>query len=246
LSVENLSVSYGAGFAAVRDVSFSMDGADVHVILGSNGAGKTSVLRGISGFWRSETGRVVSGRVRFAGEDITGKSPRVTAGQGLVLVPEDNKIFTQLSVRDNLRAIPRIGTRHSRTENLATVLDLFPILGERGSQAAGYLSGGERQMLSIARALLLRPRLLVIDEASLGLSPIATAAVFEGLAKAVTVFRASLLLVEQNVGAALDIAERVHLMEAGRMVFSGTAQDLVDSKQIREAYLGIGEGIALN
>jgi branched-chain amino acid transport system ATP-binding protein len=244
LKVENLVVSYGGGLQAVAGVSLSLDEGSVHLILGSNGAGKTSVLRGISGFWRGETGRVVAGRVTVGGVEITGKSPRTTAARGVVLVPEDHKVFAQLSVADNLRAVPRIGSRAERADLLGTVLELFPILAKRKSQAAGYLSGGERQLLGIGRALLLRPRLLLIDEASLGLSPIAVATVFDGLQQVVRAFGTTLLIVEQNVGAALDIAARVHLMETGRMIFTGTPDDVLRSERIRTVYLGIGDGVA--
>jgi branched-chain amino acid transport system ATP-binding protein len=239
LKVENLAVSYRS-LSATEGVSFSVDEGSVHVILGSNGAGKTSVLRGISGFWRGESGRVAAGNVCFADVDITGRSPRKTAARGVVLIPQDDKVFAQMSVKDNLRALPRIGSRRSRAEIMATTLDLFPILGRRKALAAGYLSGGERQMLAIARALLLRPRLLLIDEASLGLSPIAISTVFGGLSDAARVFSTTLLMVEQNVGAALGIASRVHLMEAGRMIFSGTAADVRSSERIRGVYLGLG------
>lgn len=244
LSVEGLAVAYGS-LSAAADITFSLDEGSVHVILGSNGAGKTSVLRGVSGFWRGESGRVTGGKVRFAGIDVTGRSPRKTAALGIVLVPQNDKVFAQMSVEDNLRAIPAIGTRRARAEILATTLDLFPILAQRKSQAAGYLSGGERQLLAIARALLLRPRLLLIDEASLGLSPIAISTVFGGLREAAKVFSTTLLAVEQNVGAALEIASRVHLMEAGRLIFSGTPDDVRSSKRIQDVYLGLGQSVDL-
>lgn len=242
LRVDDLGVSYGR-LKAAADISFAVDERTVHVILGSNGAGKTSVLRGISGFWRGESGRVSAGNVVFGGSDITGQSPRKTAGRGVVLIPQDHKVFSQMSVEDNLRAIPRIGSRRSRAEVLATTMDLFPILAERKAQAAGFLSGGERQLLGIARALLLRPRLLLIDEASLGLSPIAISKVFGGLSEAVRVFNMTLLVVEQNVGAALDLATTVHLIEAGRLIFSGTPDEVRNSKRIRDVYLGLGDSV---
>jgi branched-chain amino acid transport system ATP-binding protein len=245
LEVSELAVSYGQGMMAVEGVSLSMPEGSVHVILGSNGAGKTSVLRGISGFWRGESGRVAGGRVTFAGQDITGKSPRTTAARGVVVVPESQKVFAQLTVEENVRAIPRIGSRESQTKIFADVLDLFPVLTERMSQAAGYLSGGERQLLGLARALLLRPRLLLIDEASLGLSPIAITTVFRGLREAVQAFGTTLLVVEQNVGAALAIAEHVHLMEAGQVIFSGLPDEVVESKRIRDVYLGLGDNVEL-
>jgi branched-chain amino acid transport system ATP-binding protein len=244
LKVENMAVSYGS-LSAVEGISLSVDEGNVHVILGSNGAGKTSVLRGISGFWRGESGRVTAGKVCFAGVDITGRAPRKTAARGVVLIPQNDKVFAQMSVKDNLRALPRIGSRRSRAEILATIFELFPILGHRKTYAAGYLSGGERQLLGIARGLLLRPRLLLIDEASLGLSPIAISAVFGGLRDAAKAFGTTLLMVEQNVGAALDIASRVHLMEAGRMIFSGTPDDVRSSERIRRIYLGLGGSVDL-
>jgi branched-chain amino acid transport system ATP-binding protein len=239
LEVRGLRVSYSRGSAVVHDVDLTLEEGRVTVILGANGAGKTSLLRGISGFWRSEPGRVRAGSVLLDGVDVTGRSPGAMATRGVVLVPESRKVFATLSVADNLAAMPSVGGRAAARRNLAEVQELFPILAERRSQLAGLLSGGERQMLAIARALLLSPRILLIDEASIGLSPIAIGQVFDRLKDVVDRLGTTLLLVEQNIGAALPIADSASVMEAGRLVLSGTAAQLADDDRIKRTYLGL-------
>lgn len=238
LRVEHLSVKYKGVATAVSDVSFDVKEGEATVVLGANGAGKTSLLRGVAGFWQTETGRVAGGRVSFDGKDITGLSPAEIARKGIAIVPETSKVFALATVEDNLRSVPRLTSRQSYNQLFAAVLDLFPILGKRLSQQAGYLSGGERQMLGIARGLLLNPRLLLIDEATLGLAPIAIDAVFGRLETIVRELKTTILLVEQNFGAAMRIAQKAHVMEAGKLAFSGAKDELLRSGVAESSYMG--------
>jgi branched-chain amino acid transport system ATP-binding protein len=239
LHVEDLRVVYKGGSVAVDGVSMDVDEGQVCLILGANGAGKTSLLRGITGFWQSEHGRVQGGRVTFDGRDVTGRSPRALAKAGVVLVPEDSKVFRTLTVEENLKAAPMSGSAAERRGLRAEVGELFPFIHERAKLSAGQLSGGERQMLGIARALLLRPRLLLIDEASLGLSPIATETVFARLKTVVDRWHMTLVVVEQNITVAVPIAQVAYVMEGGRFALSGRASDVVNDTQVRRAYLGV-------
>jgi branched-chain amino acid transport system ATP-binding protein len=238
LEVEDLWVRYKGVATAVSGVSLAVQEGQATVVLGANGAGKTSLLRGISGFWRTETGTVSGGRVRFAGRDITRLSPNLVARLGLAIVPETRKVFAAATVQDNLLSVPRLVSRQRYQQLYETVLDLFPILRERLTQQAGYLSGGERQMLGVARGLLLNPRLLLIDEATLGLAPVAIDAVFNRLESIIAELGTTILLVEQNTGAAMRIARQVHVMETGRLTFSGSKEELLASGAIEAAYLG--------
>jgi branched-chain amino acid transport system ATP-binding protein len=237
LEIERLSVRY-KGVVAVSDVSLAVNEGEATVILGANGAGKTSLLRGISGFWRTEIGTVSGGCVRFDGRDITRLSPGRVARLGVAIVPETRKVFASATVRDNLLSVPRLVPRPRYQQLHDTVLELFPILRERLTQQAGYLSGGERQMLGIARGLLLNPRLLLIDEATLGLAPVAIDAVFGRLETIIAELHTTVLLVEQNVGAAMRIARQVHVMETGKLTFSGTKEEMLRSGAAEAAYLG--------
>lgn len=238
LEVEGLEVKYKGVATAVAGVSFSVEEGEATIILGANGAGKTSLLRGIAGFWRTEHGAVTGGRVLFDGKDITRMAPGDVARAGIAIVPETKKVFALASVEDNLRSVPRVVSRQAFDALFETVLELFPILDERRSQQAGYLSGGERQMLGLARALLLNPRLLLIDEATLGLAPVAIDAVFGRLETIVRELRTTILLVEQNIGAAMRIARKAHVMETGHFTFSGTKDELLRSGIAEASYLG--------
>jgi branched-chain amino acid transport system ATP-binding protein len=239
LEVQNLTVSYSSDSVAVDGVALEVREGDACLVLGANGAGKTSLLRGIGGFAASESGIVRGGRVMFAGANVTGASPRAMAKRGLVLVPEETKVFTGLSVEENLRAVPTPGGGGARRRLLEEVMALFPFISERLTLPAGQLSGGERQLLGIARALLLKPRLLMVDEASLGLSPIAVEMVFDTLRSVVASWGTTLLLVEQNVRAAERIADHAYVMEIGSLVMSGRATDVLASEKVRKTYLGL-------
>lgn len=238
LQVENLTVSYGAGSVAVDEVSLRVADGEVALVLGVNGAGKTSLLRGIGGFASNEVGRVRGGRVLLDGVDVTGRPPRKMAEAGVVLVPEETKVFSELTVEENLRAVPSPGSRSERHQLLDEVIALFPTISNRMNLPAGQLSGGERQLLGIARAILMRPRLLMVDEASLGLSPIAVRTVFQTLHSLVQKGM-TLLVVEQNVLAAESIANQAHVMESGAVVLTGPASEVLGSDQVRRTYLGL-------
>ncbi len=232
LEVEAITAFYG-DFQALFGLGFQVRASEVVALLGGNGAGKTTCLRVISGLLRPK-----SGRVRFLGQDITGLSPAEIVDLGIAHVPEGRQLFPEMSVEENLwlgSYLPR--ARKRRRENVARMFSLFPRLAERRRQVAGTLSGGEQQMVAIARGMMSEPKLLLLDEPSLGLSPKLTeqtlAAVRE-LSKVVTV-----LIVEQKVMEGLEIADRGYVIENGKLVTEGAAAVLVADKGIREAYLGL-------
>jgi branched-chain amino acid transport system ATP-binding protein len=231
LEVDDLHVSYGR-IRAVQGVSLVVGAGEVVVLIGPNGAGKTTLMKTISGVLRPDRGQI-----RFQGATIQGRPPEALVRQGLVLVPEGRAILRHLTVRENLLlgAWSRRRDGAAVREDLERLLGRFPRLAERLSQRAGTLSGGEQQMLAIARALMARPRLLLLDEPSLGLAPLMTAAIFETVGQlrqgGVTV-----LLVEQNANQALRLADRAYVLETGRIVLEGP--DLIEHERVREAYLG--------
>jgi branched-chain amino acid transport system ATP-binding protein len=224
---------------AVQGVSLAVPARSIVALLGTNGAGKTTTLRAISGFLGADDARITSGQVRFSGRVVNGRPPHVLAREGLVLVPDRDKVFETLTVQENLRALVPGRTLAGPTRlSLEQVLDYFPVLAERRRQVAGYLSGGERQMLSLATALLCQPRVLLVDELSFGLAPL----IVEQLMTLVGRLRAELglavLLVEQNAAAALAVADHGYVMEHGRIVFDGPARRLLDHEDVQEFYLG--------
>ena len=232
LDVEGLSVSYGA-VRAVRGVSLALHEDECVGVVGANGAGKSSLLGGICGLVRP-----AGGAVRLAGESVTGARVEDNVRRGLVLVPERRQLFASMSVRDNLLLGSYAHARDRRVpEALERVEALFPILAERREQRAGTLSGGEQQMLAIARALMGRPRLLLLDEPSMGLAPMVVEMIFRIIAEirgqGTTVF-----VVEQNAAQALRLADRGYVMENGRIVFDDTAANLLVDPRVRAVYLG--------
>ncbi|AKQ53797.1 high-affinity branched-chain amino acid ABC transporter ATP-binding protein [Bordetella hinzii] len=234
LEVENLSVAYG-GVQAVRELSLQVRAGEITALLGANGAGKSSTLMAIVGAVRPKTGRV-----RFEGRDITGTPPQHLVSQGIALIPEGARVFARQSVAQNLR----LGAYTVRdeavfAERLERVYRLFPRLKERETQLAGTMSGGERQMLAIGRALMSGPRLLLIDEPSLGLSPLLVEQVFDALAALNRDDGLSVLLVEQNMNQALEVASRAYVMQSGRVALEGGAAELAASDEVRQAYLGM-------
>jgi branched-chain amino acid transport system ATP-binding protein len=237
LQVEKLEVVYHHVATAVQGVSLAVPERTIVALLGTNGAGKTTTLRAISGFLGLDNAAITDGRVTFLGRVVNGRTPHAVAREGLVLVPERNKVFETLTVQENLSAIVR-GSRPG--PGFDVVFDLFPVLAQRRRQLAGYLSGGERQMLAIGTALLCRPVVLLIDELSLGLAP----RVVDDLMQLVLRLRDQLglavLLVEQNVGAALEIADYGYVMENGRVVYDGSRERLLAHEDIQEFYLGLG------
>jgi len=233
LAIDGLRVDYGA-IAAVKGVSLAVGAGEVVALLGANGAGKSTMLRTISGLVRPR-----SGKIRFAGVAIERLAPPRIVRLGLAHCPEGRRIFGSLSVLENLRlgATAR-ADRTAAAADRERLFELFPILRERAHQAAGTLSGGEQQMLALARALMARPRLLLLDEPSLGLAPLMVQAIFATLAS-LKAQGVTMLLVEQNMALALALADRAYVLRTGEIRLSGTAAALkADHERVAEAYLG--------
>ena len=232
LTIEGLRAGYGA-VEVLRGVDLHMAPGELVALLGSNGAGKTTLNSVVSGLVPTWAGRVV-----FDGQDLTGAHYRRVVQAGLIQVPEGRKVFPNLSVLENLELGAFTRARARRADNLVRVFDTFPRLRERQTQLAGTMSGGEQQMLAIGRGLMAEPKLLILDEPSLGLSPLLVEEMFALIAQ----LRASglaVLLVEQNVGQSLEIADRAYVMENGLIRFSGTSAELLASDTLRQAYLGV-------
>jgi branched-chain amino acid transport system ATP-binding protein len=233
LEVENLSVSYGK-VEAVRGVSLTMRPGEIVTVIGANGAGKSTLLNAIMGVLPSR------GQIRFDGATLDGVGVEARVARGMCLVPEKRELFTTMSVADNLLLGSYKTTAAARTTAFKEVYQRFPRLLERSTQLAGTLSGGERQMLAMGRALMAGPRLLMLDEPSLGLAPLIVQQIFEIIAslKATGV---AILLVEQNARAALAVADHAHVMELGEITMSGAAKTLASDKRVIESYLGFGD-----
>jgi len=240
LKVNKLEIVYNHAAMAIQGISAKVSKGDIVVMIGTNGAGKTTLLRAISGFLPSEYAEVTDGKITFEGEDITSKAPHEIVNRGIVLVPEREKIFGTLTALENLKG--SILKKEKEIFSIERVYEYFPILKKRSSQVAGYLSGGERQMLAIGSALLCQPRLLLIDELSLGLSALVVFALMKALTKMKNDLGITILLVEQNAAAALKIADYAYVMETGRIVFDGPPQKLLANEDVKEFYLGIKEG----
>jgi len=234
LAVERLLVRYGP-IVAVREVSLRVEQGEIVALLGANGAGKSSFLNAVAGLVP-----VASGRVRFRGEEIQQLAPERIVKRGLSLTPEGRRVFPRLSVADNLRlgAVPQADRAAAKAAH-ERVLELFPILRERADQVAGTLSGGQQQMLAIGRSLMANPRLLLLDEPSLGLAPILVDQIFELLAR-LREQGTTILLVEQNVHRALELADRAYVLAGGAIEREGPAAEIRASAEIEGAYLGIG------
>jgi branched-chain amino acid transport system ATP-binding protein len=243
LGLENLEVVYHHVATAIQGVSLRVPPGSIVALLGTNGAGKTTTLRAISGFLGADDAQIVGGRVVFEGTAVTGRPPHELARRGLVLVPERDKVFETLTVQENLRAlVPGRADRGAERPpvTLEQVFHYFPVLAGRRRQLAGYLSGGERQMLALATALLCRPRVLLVDELSLGLAPVVVETLMTLVRRLRDELGLAVLLVEQNAGAALAVADSGYVMEHGRIVFDGTVERLLAHEDVREFYLGVG------
>ncbi|MCR5474507.1 MAG: ABC transporter ATP-binding protein [Lachnospiraceae bacterium] len=230
LKIENLKVSYG-GIEAVRGISFDVKAGEIVTLIGANGAGKSSTLRTISGLVKP-----VDGRVIFEGEDITAKNPTIIVSKGLVMVPEGRRIFPNLTVLENLKVGAYL-RKDDLSRDLEMVYSYFPRLQERSWQAGGTLSGGEQQMLAVGRALMARPKLLMMDEPSLGLAPIVVQGIFE-IIKQIHEAGTTVLLIEQNANMALHVADRAYVIENGMIAMEGTGKELLEDEKVRAAYLG--------
>ncbi|MDX3230931.1 ABC transporter ATP-binding protein [Streptomyces sp. ME19-01-6] len=232
LEVEDLRVAYGK-IEAVKGISFAVEAGQVVTLIGTNGAGKTTTLRTLSGLLQP-----LGGSIRFEGKPLTGIPAHKIVALGLAHSPEGRHIFPRLTIAENLQlgAFLRKDSAGIAAD-VQKAYDLFPILGERHSQAAGTLSGGEQQMLAMGRALMSRPKLLMLDEPSMGLSPIMMQKIMQTIAE-LKAQGTTILLVEQNAQAALSLADQGHVMEIGKIVLSGTGSELLHDESVRKAYLG--------
>ncbi|MDY5219129.1 MAG: ABC transporter ATP-binding protein [Eubacteriales bacterium] len=232
LEIKNLSVRYG-GITAVKDISLTIGDREAVSLIGANGAGKTTTLHAISALLRP-----ASGRIFFDGTDITGIGAEKIMGMGIVQVPEGRQLFTKLTVEDNLRMGAYQQKDKAEIRRLMDrAMDLFPVVRERRRQLAGTLSGGEQQMVAICRVLMSKPKLLLLDEPSMGLSPIMTREVFAVL-RALKDEGTTIFLIEQNAFEALELTDRAYIMESGRITLEGRSSDLLNDERVKNAYLG--------
>ena len=230
LEVKGLCVSYG-GIQAVKDISFVVPKGEVVTLIGANGAGKSSTLRSIVGLVKPTLGSIL-----LNGKEIAGKTPESIVSQGITLVPEGRRVFADLTVLENLKVGAYL-RKDSLYEDIRWCYDLFPRLKERSWQLAGTLSGGEQQMLAIARALMSRPDVIMMDEPSLGLAPIVVRGVFD-IIREINRQGKTILLVEQNANMALNAEHHGYIMETGRITLSGTGKELSENDSVKAAYLG--------
>ena len=230
LSIHDLSVNYG-GIEAVKGISFDVHEGEIVTLIGANGAGKSSTLRTIAGLVKPS-----GGTVNFRGDNITGRDATTIVKKGITLVPEGRHIFPDLTVLENLK----VGA-YLRSDDISGdiqwVYDLFPRLRERSWQAGGTLSGGEQQMLAVGRALMARPKLIMMDEPSLGLAPLVVRDIFE-IIRQINHQGVSILLIEQNANMALKVADSAYVMETGCITLSGAGKDLLNNEAVKKAYLG--------
>ncbi|MSQ27734.1 MAG: ABC transporter ATP-binding protein [Dehalococcoidia bacterium] len=233
LQIDRLEVAYGA-LTVLRDISLTVNNGEIVTVIGANGAGKSTLLKSISGLLPPS-----GGTIQFDGKEIARTPPHQIVKLGVSQVPEGRQLFAELSVLDNLElgAFSRGGNAAENAKELAHVYDLFPILRERSVQMAGTLSGGEQQMLAIGRALMARPKLLLLDEPSLGLAPMVVRSIFEIIMQ-LKASDLAILLVEQNARAALSMADRAYVLETGRVVSQGLGKDLLADPQVQRSYLG--------
>ena len=231
LNVENINVYYGA-IHAIKDISFHVNEGEIVTLIGANGAGKSTTLQTISGLLRSKTGSIT-----FQGHNISNVRADKLVTHGLAQVPEGRRVFLQMSVEENLEMGAFTQSPSGVPKDLEMVYELFPRLKERRRQVAGTLSGGEQQMLAMGRALMSHPRLLMLDEPSMGLAPILVEQIFE-IIRNLNHNGSTILLVEQNAQMALSVAHRGYVLETGKIVTTGTGAELIESPEIKKAYLG--------
>jgi branched-chain amino acid transport system ATP-binding protein len=233
LTLSAVSARYGS-VPAINDISISVGKGEAVGLLGANGAGKSTTLRAISGLIRT-----TSGSITFLGTDLAAMPPHKIAELGIAHVPEGRQVFPELTVKENLEVgayIPSAKAERNRT--LELVFGIFPALAERRNQLAGTMSGGEQQMLAVGRGLMLKPRLLMLDEPSLGLAPVVTDATFAKIQE-VHAMGTAILLVEQNVSRALGMVQRAYVLESGKVIIQGSSAELANNKQVQAAYLGM-------
>jgi branched-chain amino acid transport system ATP-binding protein len=232
ISITSLAAGYGQ-VQVLRDISLDIQANEIVAVLGSNGVGKTTLNNTISGLLKP-----TSGRIEFEGADITGLDPQKIVDRGVIHVPEGRKLFPNLNVKENLEMGSYRRGKENRAQNIDMVLDVFPRLKDRLAQAAGTLSGGEQQMVAIGRGLMAEPRILILDEPSLGLSPLLVENMFN-LIKKINKLGLSVVLVEQNVVQSLDIADRAYVLEQGAVQMSGKASEMRNNSELKKSYLGL-------
>lgn len=240
LALNNIEVMYNDVVLVLKGLSLEVNEGQIVALLGSNGAGKSTTLKAISGLLKPESGEVTDGEILFGGQPITKSDAAAIVRMGIFQVMEGRRVFVHLTVEENLRA-----GAYTRRSGFATDLELvytyFPRLRERRAQTAGFLSGGEQQMLAIGRALMAHPRLIMLDEPSLGLAPLLVEEIFQIIKRINKEQRTTILLVEQNARLALDNADYAYIMENGRIVLAGAPHELKDNADVREFYLGLNE-----
>ena len=231
LKVENINVYYGA-IHAIKDISFEVNEGEVVTLIGANGAGKSTILKTVSGLLRSKTGSI-----EFEGANLGHVAPHKIVNLGLAHVPEGRRVFTRMTVEENLEMGGYTRPNGEIDASIASVDEQFPRLKERRKQVAGTLSGGEQQMLAMGRALMSKPKLLMLDEPSMGLAPILVEQIFE-IIQSLHTAGTTILLVEQNAQMALSVADRGYVLETGRIVNTGAGKDLLEDESVKKAYLG--------
>ena len=230
LEIKNLSVSYG-GIEAIKDISLDVEQGSIVTLIGSNGAGKSSTLRTIAGIVRAKSGEVL-----FEGENLLGLSPDQIVKRGVTLVPEGRHVFPNLTVAENLR-IGAYLRKDDISGDLEHIYELFPRLKESSWQLAGTLSGGEQQMLAVGRAMMARPKLIMMDEPSLGLAPLIVQGIFD-IIRTINKSGITVLLIEQNANMALKVADYAYVMQTGEITLKGPGAELLENEEVKEAYLG--------
>ena len=231
LNVQNINVYYG-NIQAIRDISFSVEDGEIVTLIGANGAGKSTILKSVSGLLRSKTGDIT-----FDSKSIKSTAPHKIVAQGLAHVPEGRRVFLQMSVEENLEMGAFTAPRSTIEDSISNVYERFPRLKERRRQVAGTLSGGEQQMLAMGRGLMSRPKLMMLDEPSMGLAPILVEQIFE-IIQELNRAGTTILLVEQNALMALSIANRGYVLETGQIVLHAPASELLSNDAVQKAYLG--------
>ncbi|MDL2293296.1 ABC transporter ATP-binding protein [Ruminococcaceae bacterium OttesenSCG-928-D13] len=231
LEVRDLEVYYGA-IHAIKGVSFDVDEGEIVTLIGANGAGKTTILHAVSGLLRPK-----GGSIEFCGENLLATKPHLIPGLGLSQVPEGRRVFSRMTVRENLEMGAYARKEGVIREDMDKVYAMLPRLKERRRQMAGTLSGGEQQMLAIGRALMAKPRMLLLDEPSMGLSPLLVREIFK-IIREINQTGVTVLLVEQNAKMALELASRAYVLETGKVAMQGVAADLADNAEVKKAYLG--------
>ena len=241
LAINNVEVRYQGSILVLKNVSLNVGEGEIVALLGSNGAGKTTTLKSISSLIQSEEGRVTEGQILFLGQQIQNQDPVSTVRRGLVQVMEGRRVLEHMSVEQNLivASAPIKASRAQLRQAIDAVYEIFPMLGTFRDRQSGYLSGGQQQMLVIGRALMAKPKLLLLDEPSLGLSPLLVWTIFESIARINRELRTSILLVEQNAKVALGVSHRGYVLENGRIVMEGTRDELLNNEDLKEFYLGI-------